>query len=308
MWKVASGVFLGWSLGANDSANIFGTGVATGTVKYKTAILLTAVFVLLGAILEGPKCMAAIKDISRMIPMEAFCCTLATAITMAVLTFMAIPSSSSQGIIGAVIGAGILSGTADFSKLYKIVICWAFTPVLGIVLGYFFYRFLKYLLNKTVNSLTLRNYIYFIGIIIAGSYGAYSLGANNVANVTGIYVGTGILSAETAAIVGGVSIALGVLTYSKKVMMTVAKGIVPLDPFSAFVVVLAEAFTLHIFTQIGVPVSSSQAVVGAVTGIGLAGDLRTVSLKALVKIAAGWLLTPVAAGILSYLLIVLTVA
>ena len=137
MWKVASGVFLGWSLGANDSANIFGTGVATGTVKYRTAILLTAVLVLLGAILEGPKCMATVKDISSLTAMEAFCCTLATAVTMAVLTFMAIPASSSQGIIGA----GILSGTADFSKLYKIVICWAFTPILGIVLGYFFIIF-----------------------------------------------------------------------------------------------------------------------------------------------------------------------
>jgi len=305
MWKVASGVFLGWSLGANDSANIFGTGVTTGTVKYRTAILLTAVFVLLGAILEGPKCMATVKDISSLTAMEAFCCTLATAVTMAVLTFMAIPASSSQGIIGAVIGAGILSGTADFSKLYKIVSCWAFTPLIGIILGYFFYRSLKYLLNKTVNSLTMRNYIYFVGIIIAGSYGAYSLGANNVANVTGIYVGTGILSAETAAILGGVSIAIGVLTYSKKVMMTVGKGIVPLDPFSAFVVVLAEAVTLHIFTQIGVPVSSSQAVVGAVIGIGLSVDLRTVRPKVLAKIAAGWLLTPVAAGILSYLLIIL---
>ena len=42
MWKLASGAFLGWSLGANDSANIFGTGVATGTVKYGTAIWLTA--------------------------------------------------------------------------------------------------------------------------------------------------------------------------------------------------------------------------------------------------------------------------
>jgi len=47
-------------------------------------------------------------------------------------------------------------------------------------------------------------------------------------------------------------------------MITIGKGIAPLDPFSALVTILAEALTLHLFTQIGVPVSSSQAVVGGV--------------------------------------------
>jgi len=42
-------------------------------------------------------------------------------------------------------------------------------------------------------------------------------------------------------------------------MVTIGKGIAPLDPFSALVAVLAGAFTIHVFTQVGVPVSSSQA-------------------------------------------------
>jgi PiT family inorganic phosphate transporter len=303
MWKILSGIFLGWGLGANDSANIFGTGVATGTVQYRTAIWLTSVFVLLGAILEGPKCMETIGTLSRLMSIEAFCCALAAGITMTLLTFLAMPASASQAIIGTIIGAGILSGTADFSALYKIVSCWIFTPLSGIVFGYVLYRFLEYLLNKTVNRMTYRNFLYSIGILTAGCYGAYSLGANNVANVTGVYVGSGILTPQWAVLIGGLSIAVGVLTYSKKVMMTVGKGIVPLSPFSAFVVVLAEALTLHIFTQIGVPVSSSQAVVGAVVGVGIVGDTRTVSAKMLVKIAIAWVLTPVSAGALACLLI-----
>ena len=51
-------------------------------------------------------------------------------------------------------------------------------------------------------------------------------------------------------------------------MITVGKGIAPLDLFSAFVKILAEAMTLLLFTQIGVPVSSSQAIVGSVVGGG----------------------------------------
>lgn len=303
MWKLSSGIFLGWSLGANDSANIFGTGVSTGIVKYKTAILLTAIFVIVGAVIDGPKCMTTVRDLSLLLPIDAFCCTLASAATMAILTYFALPASASQSIIGALIGAGIISGAPDFSGLYKIIICWVLTPVSGILLGYTIHRVTGYILDRTVINLTNRNLLYYIGTIVAGSYGAYCLGGNNAANATGVYVGAGILSANTAALIGGLSIACGVLTYSRKVMMTVGNGIVPLDPFSAFVVVLAEALTLHIFTQAGVPVSSSQAVVGAVVGVGLVGSLRTVSPKILAKIAVGWIITPVWAGLLAYLMI-----
>jgi inorganic phosphate transporter, PiT family len=300
MWKIASGLFLGWSLGANDSANIFGTGVTTGTVKYRTAILLTAAFVMLGSLLEGAKCMKVVGELSLLLPMDAFFCALAAAITMTVLTFLGIPASTSQAIIGAVIGAGIISGSADFSKLYKVVSCWVFTPICGLAAGYLLHRVLGYLLDRTVKSLTRRSIFYTVGILAAGCYGAYTLGSNNVANVTGVYVGSGILTPEQAVLVGSLSIAMGVLTYSKKVMMTIGKGIVPLDPFSALVVVLAGALTLHLFTQIGVPVSSSQAVVGAVVGVGFVGGVQTVSLRMLKKISVGWIMTPVSGGVLAY--------
>lgn len=305
MWKILSGLFLGWSLGANDSANIFGTGVTTGIVRYRTAIWLTAAFVMLGAAMEGPKCMEVVGELSRILPIEAFCCALAAAVTMTVLTMLAIPASTSQAIIGAVIGAGLISGTADFSKLYKVVACWVFTPICGIAIAYLLHRGFGYLLDRTVKSLTRRNLLYSVGILVAGCYGAYTLGSNNVANVTGVYVGSGTMTPEAASLIGGLSIAVGVLTYSRKVMMTIGKGIVPLDPFSALIVVLAEALTLHFFTQIGVPVSSSQAVVGAVVGVGLVGDVQTVSFKMLTRISIGWMLTPIAGGVITYFLITL---
>jgi len=303
MWKVLGGVFLGWSLGANDSANIFGTGYATGLVKYRTAIWLTAIFVMIGAVLEGPKCMDVVGDLSRLTATDAFYCALAGGITMTVMTIFGIPASCSQAIIGAVLGAGILSSTADFSKLYKIVACWVFTPICALFTAYLLHRILGFVINKTITSLTKRSLLYSAGIIVAGCYGSYTLGANNVANVTGIYVGSGVLLAEVAALIGGLSIALGVLTYSRKVMETVGKGIVPLDPFSALVAVLAEALSLHLFTQIGVPVSSSQAIVGAVVGVGLVGDVQTVSVKMLARIGAGWIMTPVSGGVLAYVFI-----
>jgi PiT family inorganic phosphate transporter len=72
MWKLIGGVFVGWSLGSNDSANLFGTGVAAQVVKYRTAVILISVFVVIGALLEGYKSMDTVGEMSKMSHMAAF--------------------------------------------------------------------------------------------------------------------------------------------------------------------------------------------------------------------------------------------
>ena len=57
----------------------------------------------------------------------------------------------------------------------------------------------------------------------------------------------------------GLSISMGILTFSRGVMETVGKKLIRFDPFSALVVVLAEAVTMHFYTMVSVPVSTSQA-------------------------------------------------
>ncbi|MBL7171092.1 MAG: inorganic phosphate transporter, partial [Candidatus Omnitrophica bacterium] len=125
-------------------------------------------------------------------------------------------------------------------------------------------------------------------------------GANNSANATGVFYQAGTLSAYQAALIGGVSIALGAVTFSKNVMLTVGKRLLNLDAFSAFIVILSEAITVHIFAIIGVPVSTSQAVVGGVLGIGIVKGMRTVDIRTLRRILYAWILTPVIGGIFSY--------
>ncbi|RLB88381.1 MAG: inorganic phosphate transporter, partial [Deltaproteobacteria bacterium] len=141
-----------------------------------------------------------------------------------------------------------------------------------------------------------------IGLIISGSYGAYALGANNVANVTAVFVGAGTLSVFGAALIGGLSIAFGILTFSRPVMETIGKKLVSLDPFSALMVSMAVGITIHIYTFIGVPVSSSQAVVGSVLGIGIIKGANTVSIHTLKNIFLAWFLTPVIACLVAVLI------
>ena len=81
--------------------------------------------------------------------------------------------------------------------------------------------------------------------------------------------------------------------------MTVGKGIVKLDSFTAFICVLAHAVTVHIYAIVGVPVSTSQAIVGAILGIGLIKGVHVIHYKMLRTVSLGWLATPFIAAVFS---------
>jgi PiT family inorganic phosphate transporter len=300
MWKLIGGVFVGWSLGSNDSANLFGTGVAAKVVEYRTAIILISVFVVIGALLEGYKSMDTVGEMSRMSHTAAFIAAFSAGLCVATFSYLSLPVSTSQAIMGAVLGIGMISGIPDFSRLYKVVLCWIFTPIGAMFFGFVFYPLFAKIFNKILMDLHLRNLFIKVALIFAGCYGAYSLGANNVANVTGVYVGSGLLTPFEAALIGSLSIASGVLTYSKKVMDTIGKKIVELDGFSAFIAEFSAALTVHLFTQVRVPVSTSQAIVGAVTGVGIMKGVKTVRKRTLIEIAIGWISTPLASGVIAY--------
>jgi PiT family inorganic phosphate transporter len=302
MWKLIGGVFVGWGLGSNDSANIFGTGVAARVLTYRTAIILISVFVVIGALSEGYKSMATVGEMSKMSPMGAFIAASAAGFCVATFSYLSLPVSTSQAIMGAVLGVGMISGIPDFTRLYKVLLCWILTPVGAIIFSFVLYPLLGKFFERALLNLQLHNIFIRWALLFAGCYGAYSLGANNVANVTGVYVGSGLLTPFLAALIGSLSIASGVLTYSRKVMHTVGRKIVELDGFSAFIAEFSAAITVHLFTQVGVPVSTSQAIVGGVTGVGLVKGAKTVSTRTLSEIAIGWVSTPISGGAIAYIM------
>jgi len=99
-----------------------------------------------------------------------------------------------------------------------------------------------------------------------------------------------------------VSIAIGALTYGKKVADTVGKNITQLDIPGAFVAQVSSAFGLHLFSLLGIPVSTSSAIAGAVVGVGLMKGARSISKKTIITILIGWVSTPTLAGSFSFLL------
>ena len=291
--KILGGVFLGWSLGANDSANVFGTAVSSFMVNYRLATVLIAIFVLIGALVGGKPGLETLGSLTEQSFRTAFIISISAALTVTIMTALKIPVSTSQAVVGGIIGIGILQKHIEFHYLYKVIICWIGTPIGAIFFSMILYPSLAIFFRKLNMHFLTYDRTMRILLILAGIYGAYALGANNVANVTGVFYKSGMINKFQALLIGGLSIGVGALTYSKNVMITVGRKIISMDAFSAFISVLSEAITVHIYAIIGVPVSTSQALVGAIVGVGIVKGIKMVSGKTILMIAIGWFLTPV---------------
>ncbi|PLV58394.1 inorganic phosphate transporter [Thermotoga sp. KOL6] len=296
-------LFLGWSLGANDAANIFGPFVGSGLTPYRKATIVASIFVVIGSVVGGGKGLQNIGSLSASDLLASSLSVFSGALTVTIMTKLGIPVSTSQAVVGGIVGANLstmgIKGV-DFTALTKIFIVWLLTPTGALILSLLLYPAFSYVLRKIPNIQTQDKLIKVFAWMF-GAYGAFSLGANNVANVTGVFVGK-LLNVEQAAILGGISIALGILTYSKNVMMTVGKKLIELDHFTSTVAVLSQAITVWIFSLVGIPVSSSQAIVGAVLGAGYSKGMKLGNKKVLIRILSGWFLTPTISGIFSFIL------
>jgi len=329
LFFLSSGLFLGWSLGANDAANIFGTAVSTKMIKFRTAAIICSIFVIIGAVVSGAGASDTLGKLGEVNELAgAFIVALAAALTVLWMTKTGLPVSTSQAIVGAIIGWNFFSKTAtSISSLSKIVGTWVFSPILSAIFAFLLFHLVKKIIeNSKIHLLKLDSYTR-IGLLIVGAFGSYSLGANNIGNVMGVFINSspfqdisvaGVFSFSSVQqlfLLGGIAIGIGVISYSKKVMQTVGSGIFKLSPVTALVVVLASSLTLFLFASQGlhdfltsnnlpafplVPVSSSQAVVGSVMGISLAKGGRNLNFKKLGQISLGWVVTPIASAILAY--------
>jgi PiT family inorganic phosphate transporter len=261
-------------------------------VRFWTAAVLCAAFVVIGALLQGQAGIETLASLTRIDLEQAVVITVAAAVTVTILTVFGLPVSTSQAAVGAILGIGFYNQQLDLAELGKVVACWFGTPTGAVVVCAALYKLLAFVYNRLPVSVIRSDILLRTGLVVAGSYASYALGANNVANTTAVFVAAGTLTIFQAALIGGLSIASGVLTYSRGVMETVGAKLVRLDPFSALMVILAEGLTVHFFTIIGVPVSTSQAVVGAVLGVGLVKGVNTIKRKTLYGIFTGWFLTP----------------
>jgi PiT family inorganic phosphate transporter len=294
------GVFLGWALGANDAAHVFGTAVGARILKFRTASIICAVCVMAGAALQGVGGIATLSGLTTQTTRTLLIVTLSAGIAITIMTIAGLPISTSQAIVGAIAGIGLATRDLQTAGLIKVVVCWIATPIGAMVASYLIYTLLRALMRRFPMSILTRDTLLWTGLVTVGAYGSYALGANNVANATGVF--SGVIPGVTdfhLALLGGASIALGVLTLGRRVFLAVGTGLLRLNAYTALVAVSAMAVTTHVFAVIGVPVSTSQAIVGGILGVGLLQGFHAFEFRVLRNMAAGWLLCPAVSFLLS---------
>ncbi len=324
-----SGLFLGWSLGANDAANVFGTAVGTRMVKFKSAALVATIFVILGSVIGGAGTTHTLGQLGAVNAMAgSFTVALAAGVSVTWMTKLKLPVSTTQAIVGAILGWNLFTASStNFQSLIEIVASWVVSPVLAAIFSFIIFKLSKNFLEKSRIHLLKLDMLTRVSLILVGAFGAYSLGANNIANVMGVFVPASpfndfqfsdlitIGGSQQLFLLGALAIGVGIYTYSYRVISTVGGELYKLTPNTALVIVLSESLVLFIFASqtlekwlisLGippiplVPVSSSQAVIGAIIGISLSKGGKGINYNILGRIATGWVITPLLAGIISF--------
>lgn len=305
VFLLGAGAYVGWNIGANDTANCIGTTVGCGLISFRNAVFLVSVFALMGALLQGQHVMKTIgkgivqADLNYLAVCVALICS-GFFVTLA--TFFRIPTSTSQAIVGGVVGIGLAVGAeVNYSRFLVIAESWIICPLLVMVLSFGLMLLIRLVLRRFQTKSLLFQQAFGWLAIISACYVAYAMGANNAGNAVGPIANLNILHPTLLLFIGGLSIAVGATTFGKKVADTVGKGITPLDIQGAFVAQFSSAFGMHLFSILGIPVSTSSTIVGAVVGVGLVKGARAISKKTISIIFLGWVLTPTLAAGTSFL-------
>ncbi|MEM2907765.1 MAG: inorganic phosphate transporter [Candidatus Hadarchaeales archaeon] len=316
--------YIAWNIGANDAANAIGTAVGGRVLSFRRAVSIAMLFVLLGAALEGYKLMKPVGEqivtgvdpsVSpfSILPWAAAIALLCAGLVVTLQTRLGFPISTHQAIIGALAGAGVAIGTfsnvtahVNWWKLLIILWSWVLTPLAAAFFAFVLYRVFEVPL-KRVKAPEKLNLIFAAAVIASGCYVAYVIGANGVGTAMGMAYAVGCgggtsSSVQLLALLGGVGVFIGSLTYSRRVIQTVGAEITSLGPMSAFVAQFGAALTIHLFTQWGLPVSTSHAIVGGVVGAGLVGGIAAISRRRLGEIVIAWIATPIASMFLAFCL------
>ncbi len=310
---LALAFYVAWCLGANDAANPTDCAVGSGVITLRRAVLLFAIFVAIGALLQGFMVMKTIDRgiVPRIDVLGAFTTILAVSIWVTFCTWKGMPISTTHSIIGGVIGYGLLTYGVhglEWGLILMVLVSIAVTPILSIALALGLYPVFKAFFGKISGRLSARSVEKLIKymLITALCFSAYAFGANDIANATGLFVtvtkelgGVPDYSAMILlAALGSIGIAFGGLTWGRRVILTGARRVTRLTPLTGLSAEFSNAIVIFLFTTIpfilfgwGFPVSTTYSSIGAIIGVGLIRGMGGVDRAIVTKIAASWILT-----------------
>jgi len=300
--------------GLHDAANSVATVVSTRVLSPKQAVIWAAFFNFVAFLLFGTAVARTIGkgliDIAVVDPLVIFG-ALTGAISWNILTwYWGLPSSSSHSLIGGYLGAAVAKAgfkVIIVSGWIKVLAFIVVAPVLGLLLGNLLMVLTTWLVYKkpmrVINLWSRR-----MQLVSAALY-SLGHGGNDAQKTMGIiasllfssghmktfYIPLWIvLSAHSA-------IALGTMTGGWRIVKTMGQKIVKLRPIDGFCAETASAISIFMATHMGVPVSTTHVITGAVAGVGTVKNAHAVKWQVTIKIVWAWILTIPAAALCSAL-------
>ncbi len=301
MFLALAAMFMAWAVGANDSAKAVGTAVGSGVIGFKKAVLIIAVFTTLGALIGHSAVSGTVRGLaSGMTGWQVALVLISAATAVTMFSLWGTPISTTQSLIGALVGASLSVGTNVNWKAFGMIgFAWALSPLIAGLVSVVVYKVYALWLRsiKSIGKLeTTHRWL----IFTAAAYTAFNLGMNELANVIGLSIALGY--GGYFRVVLALVLALGTLTFSYNVIMTLGRDISPLGPLPAFSAQFGSAIAVSLANSFGLPVSTGQAVVGGVTGVS-AYKGEKIDWGVVLQIIRGWIVAPLSAGTLSFLLI-----
>jgi len=298
---VAAGAALCLVLGANNIATCLGTAMSSRAIRYRHAVLVASMGLMAGVVLEGGKLSNAVtRGVAPEVGLDALLAATLSALTiMAFLTWLRLPISMTQVFVGAVVGATLARGgmiNLWFTGL--VVISWLLTPVAGVTAAIVI-SLVTRAVAKRIRRVILLNIAYTWLTIASGFYSSYVLGANGVGLVAGASGAPPQLRPWVAVGLGTATVA-GMIIFGRGTTRSVAENLVGLNMPAAMAAQIGGAMTVHGFTQVGMPVSISQAVVGGIFGPPMLRKLVVRNSRLVRQLILWWTAAPLSAAIIAF--------
>ncbi|WP_157267666.1 inorganic phosphate transporter [Azohydromonas aeria] len=321
-WVVALLVLLALAFdfmnGFHDAANSIATVVSTGVLKPQQAVLFAAFFNVVAIFVFQLKVAATVgKGIvdPSVVDLHVIFGALVGAIVWNIVTwFYGIPSSSSHALIGGIVGATLAKAGPDplvWSGLLKTVLFILVSPTLGFLLGSLLMVIVAWLFRRTT-PVRVDNWFRRLQLVSAGLY-SLGHGGNDAQKTIGIIwlllITSGYATASDkmppAWVIWSCYLAIGMGTMfgGWRIVQTMGQRLTKLKPVGGFCAETGGAMTLFFATALGVPVSTTHTITGAIVGVGSTQRASAVRWGVAGNIVWAWILTiPAAAAVaaLSY--------
>jgi inorganic phosphate transporter, PiT family len=299
--------------GLHDAANSIATIVSTRVLRPRYAVMWAAFFNFIAFLFFGLHVAATIGTgivAAEIVDAAVIFGALMGAISWNLITWWAgIPSSSSHALIGGLVGAGVAkagTGALVWAGLAKTIAAIALSPLTGFILALLFVLVVSWLMVRTTPHAV--DVIFRTLQFVSASMYSLGHGGNDAQKTMGIiavllfsqgYLGSEFYVPFCVVIACQAAMGLGTLIGGWRIVHTMGSRITRLTPMQGFCAETGGAISLFAATWLGIPVSTTHTITGAIIGVGAARKVSAVRWNVASNIVLAWIITLPASALIA---------